>query len=294
MKRTVFLICFTIFFSLTVTGCSNVRKSANPSPTEVITPNTNQMTTVTADTNKTDKNRTEELDKDLFKEVDNQSSTLDKLKILFKALKEDSTLDENYKMYNCDNVLAYTMNLLYDFLGTEQSLNMSDNEFEEFLGFPVMPLKEGRIIRYEGKPENFGQSSESKYIFYQWKRGSTVSAYKLYFKDYRRVTDAFIIHTGTDSSIIYTYGFTSMNFGSRHFIHAFKIDSKTCTKIEAMEQFIYKNEGFISSDGLIPAEVEIEKFAEDEIIFKTGEDTSKTLKAHFNPEKMGFEIEITR
>lgn len=264
-----------------------MRKSDNPSAVEVIASSTNQMTAGSSDiNNRTYKNRTEDLDKNLFKEVDNQSSTPNKLKILFKALKEDSSLNENYKMYNCDNVLTYTMNLLYNFLGTEQSFNISDNEFEKLLGFPVMPLKEGRIIRYEGKPENFGESSDSKYIFYQYKTGNTVSAYKLYFKDYRRVTDAFVINTGRDSSIIYTYGFTSMNSGSRNFIHAFKIDSKTCTKADALEQYIYKNNEFIDFDGLIPYEIEIEKFTEDEIIFKSGE--NKTLKAYFNRKKMEF------
>ncbi|EMS72816.1 hypothetical protein [Ruminiclostridium cellobioparum] len=290
MKRTVFFICLILFFSLTVTGCNKVRKSDNPSAAEVIASSTNQMTAVSSDINKPYKNRTEDLDRNLFKEVDNQSSTPDKLKILFKALKEDSSLDENYKMYNCDNVLTHTMNLLYDFLGTEQSFNISDNEFEKLLGFPVMPLKEGRIIRYEGKPENFGESSDSKYIFYQCKRGNTVSAYKLYFKDYRRITDAFVINTGVDSSIIYTYGFTSMNSGSRHFIHAFKIDSKTCTKVDALGQYMYENKEFIDSDGLIPYEFEIEKFTEEEIIFKSGENINKTLKAYFNSSKMEFVI----
>jgi len=267
-----------------------VSQTDNPSITEVLALNTDQMAGTIPDNNITNKNRTEELDKNLFSEVDNQSSSLGKLQILFKALKEDSTLYENYKMYNCYYVLNYTMDLLYDFLETDQSFNISDNEFEKLLGFPVMPLKEGRIIRYEGKPENFGESSETKYIFYQCKRDGIVLAYKLYYKNYRRVTDIFVLNNGTDRSIIYTYGFTGMNFGSRNFIHAFKIDLETCTKIDALEQFMYKNKEFINSDGLLPDGFEIEKFTEDEIIFKSHEDVNNTFKAYFDSEKMKFAI----
>lgn len=284
LKFIVVVLC------LIFTACSNSSRQAvnfNEINTneKLFTSSTSLFPVYTSDINSTYKNRTEELDKNLFKEVDKQSSTLDKLKILFKALKEDSTLEGIYKMYNCDNVLTYTMNLLYDFLGMEQSFNMSNSEFEKLSGFPVITLKEGRIIRYEGKPENFGESSGSKYLFYQCKRGGTVSAYKLYFKDYKRVTDVFIINTGIDGSIIYTCGFTSMNFGSRHFIHAFKIHSKTCSKVDAMGQYIYKNKEFIDDDGLIPDEIEIEKFNEDEMLLKSGEDINKTLQAHFNSKK---------
>jgi hypothetical protein len=283
MKRAVLSFFLILFISFGGSGCSSMSKPDVPKKTEVVS--SSRAENIIQDKSIIFKNRTEDLDKALFKKVDEESSTLEKLKILFKALEEDSTINGNYTMYNCDNVLTYTMDLLYNFLGTEQSFNISDSEFEKLFGFPVKPLKEGRIIQYEGKPENFGESSDSKYIFYQRKWGNIVSAYKLYFKDYRRVTDVFVINTGIDNNIIYTCGFTSMNLGSRDFIHAFRIDSKTCTKIDAFEQYMYKNNEFISSEGLIPHEIQIGEFTKDEIVFYSGEDKSNIIKAHFNSKK---------
>lgn len=287
VKILLVIICILIPLCTTLSGCSasdSVKQTAS-TVSNVSVPHTPDKNTVITTTYP---NRTEKLDEDLFKMVDSKSSDIDKLQILFKALNEDSF--ENFTMYNCNKVLSFTMDLLYEFLGTEQSYYIPDKDFEKLFGFPTMPLKEGRIIKYEGRPLSFGASADCKYVFYQRKLRNIVSAYKLYDQTYLRISDCFIIKTTANNSIIYTSGMTGMNLGAAPFIHAFKIASSTCTQIDALEKYKFGNKEFVNAEGTLAEEFRVKTFTEKEMVFVSGENDNTTLNAHYDMKKMIYTI----
>lgn len=222
------------------------------------------------------KERAVPLDEQLLNRADSESLAPDKLKILFKALEDDSY--ESRTMENSGNILSHTMNLLYAFLSTPQSADIGDKELEaQFSGVTVMPLKEGRLVLFSGKPSIFGESSDSRYVFYQRRRDDEVSVFKLYEHDYLRLENAFVKTVDDSSSLIYTTGATGMNMGSRNFINVFKVTEDTCVAVDPLGKFQYKGGPLMTSGGLLPAGFTVAGFTEKEIVLAPG-DSGEKLK----------------
>ena len=291
MKRWVYVICLTLLFFFITVACNTANKSDKPvaATTDAVSGSAQLSSNIT----NINVDRTEKLDEDLFRKVDIASSTADKLQLLFKALADDSY--ENHTMYDCDKVLTYTMDLLYSFLDTKKSYDMDSKEFEQlFYGISIIPLEEGRIICFSGKASTFGESSETKYAFYQRSRDGTISAFRLYVHDCKRIESAFIKNIDKGCSLLFTDGYTGMNLGNPKFINAFKIDSNICKNVDALEPYRYKNKEFISPEGLISYEIQIKKFTENEMIFMSGDDENSTLKAYFDSKKLMFSMVLSK
>ena len=286
MRKWICVMCSILLLSFMATACNSAYKSAGGAVPDTAQPSSNADT---PDTNAGYPDRMKKLDEELLEKVDRASLTTDKLQLLFKALADDSY--ENRTMSDSNKILAYTMDLLYDFLGTKESGDIESEELEKlFYGVSVISLEEGRIICFSGKPLIFGESSDSKYAFYQRERNGAVSAYKLYLQDHKRIGDVFIKNINENSSLLFIDGYTGMNFNNPQFIDAFRIDSNQCRYVRALEQYRYKDGDFISQEGSIPYEVKIKKFTGDEIVFVSGDDESNTLKAYFDNKKLTFSI----
>ncbi|WP_146240921.1 hypothetical protein [Paenibacillus sambharensis] len=122
----------------------------------------------------------------------------EQIKSAFYFLENEGDFD------NPAELLRYTMEKLEAYLHQRTTLHLKQEDFSELSSnLDLLELPIGRIFSYRGRPEIFGESSDSSYSFLQHTEGKEIKVYPLFQADTRQIHEArqfdeLIILTGTD------------------------------------------------------------------------------------------------
>lgn len=293
------LIAIGILVSIT-TGCEeqgNPSKSNNEITSQYSSLNNNATGKSTNESHdqRSETVKSKDIDKMLKGRVENEGSQQKQLQILFDALYRDSP-DQPLMSHRLD-ILAYTMNKLYNFLNTDEAYNMADEEYpDKFYGVHIFPLKEGRIVSYCGRPSIFGESSGTMWAFYQKKSGKDIVTYKLYEESENSLWYAALLPSNNSYSIISVAGNVRVH-PSAAFVDGFKIYSDKIEYISILNE--YKDDHWIinttgqvrcNSDEFLGCQ--INSFSDSLIsIGQVGENGSDNLNLRYDSSESKYKIE---